>query len=79
MPAADVELRLVAIRPKGLPDAVKARPPGGHEVMTNPKVAERPAKLTSRLRHLWPSDACKTRKRDQELDRLVDAKGIKAE
>ena len=79
VPAADVELRFwfAIFGPKGLPDAVKAKlVQAVTKVMTDPKVRGAPRQARHHAgRHRRPSDACKARKRDQELDHVRRRQG----
>ena len=81
--AADVELRFwfAIFGPKGLPDAVKARLfQAVTKVMTDPKVAERLAKLDITPDVIsGPAMHAKLESEIKNWTRFVDAKGIKAE
>jgi len=83
VPAADVELRFwfAIFRPKGLPEAVKARLfQAVTKVMTDPKVAERLAKLDITPDVIaGPAMHAKLESEIKNWTRFVDAKGIKAE
>jgi tripartite-type tricarboxylate transporter receptor subunit TctC len=83
VPAADVELRFwfAIFGPKGLPDAVNARlSQAVTKVMTNPKVAERLAKLDITPDVIsGPAMHAKLESEIKNWTRFVDAKGIKAE
>jgi len=83
VPAADVELRFwfAIFGPKGLPDVVKAKLSQAiTKVMTNPKVAERLAKLDITPNVIsGPAMHAKLVSEIKNWTRFVDAKGIKAE
>jgi tripartite-type tricarboxylate transporter receptor subunit TctC len=83
VPAADVELRFwfAIFGPKGLPDAVKTKLSRAiTKVMTDPKVAERLAKLDITPDVIsGPAMHAKLESEIKNWTRFVDAKGIKAE
>jgi tripartite-type tricarboxylate transporter receptor subunit TctC len=83
VPAADVELRFwfAIFGPKGMPDAVKAKlSQAVTKVMTDPKVAERLAKLDITPDVIsGPAMHAKLESEIKNWTRFVDAKGITAE
>jgi tripartite-type tricarboxylate transporter receptor subunit TctC len=83
VPEADVELRFwfAIFGPRGLPDAVKAKlSQAVTKVMTDPKVAERLAKLDITPDVIsGPAMHAKLESEIKNWTRFVDAKGIKAE
>ena len=83
VPSADVELRFwfAIFGPKGLPDAVKTKlSQAVTKVMTDPKVAERLAKLDITPDVIsGPAMHAKLQSEIKNWTRFVDAKGIKAE